>query len=108
MRNGDDQWFDIIRWTLAALINGEELGVSSNNVDVLSQSKNPDIQNLLILGSQQEIGMGQDWSYRILKQVGNYDEIFSRNLGEQSALKIKRGLNALWNQGGILYAPPFR
>ena len=110
VRQGDDQWFNIVKWTLNAMINAEELGVSSKNVDAKKSDKNPAVARLVSgTGDMgKKLGLDNDWAYRILKQVGNYAEIFERNVGAGSPLKISRGLNALWNQGGILYAPPIR
>ncbi len=111
VRHGDDRWFEIVKWTLFALINAEEQGVTSANALKLSrESKTPGIRRLL--GADGEIGkkLGLDdkWAFRAIRQVGNYDEIFERNLGGKSSLKIDRGVNALWTRGGILYAPPIR
>lgn len=110
VRQGDNQWSKIVKWTLFALINAEEMKMSSQNIDSLQNSK--DINILRLLGKEgnlgEEIGLNKDWIYQVIKQVGNYDEIFQRNLGRDSPLQIERGINALWNQGGILYAPPFR
>jgi general L-amino acid transport system substrate-binding protein len=111
VRQGDDEWFNIAQWTLFAMINAEELGVTSKNVESMKKgSKNPEIQRLL--GVIDDIGkalnLSNDWAYNIIKQVGNYGEIFDRNVGVDSQLKIERGLNQLWNKGGILYAPPIR
>jgi general L-amino acid transport system substrate-binding protein len=110
VRQGDDQWFDVMRWTGFALINAEELGVTSKNVDDMMKSDNPNIRRLLGVEGDQGKGLGlsNDWAYKIIKQVGNYGEIFDRNVGEGSPLKIKRGLNALWTKGGLQYAPPIR
>ena len=111
VRQGDEEWFDVVRWTLYAQLNAEELGVSSANVEELVKStKNPDIARLL--GAEGEYGkdlkLNKDWAVQIVKQVGNYGEIFERNVGASSQLKIERGLNALWNKGGLQYAPPVR
>lgn len=111
VRQGDEEWFDVVRWTLYAQLNAEELGVSSANVEELAKStKNPDIARLL--GAEGEYGkdlkLNKDWAVQIVKQVGNYGEIFERNVGAGSQLKIERGLNALWNKGGLQYAPPVR
>lgn len=111
IRQGDDQWFNIVRWTLFALINAEELGVRSTNVDDLkAKSKNAAVRSLLGLEGTTGVDMGLDaeWAARIIKSVGNYGEIFDRNLGPDTPLQISRGLNALWNAGGLLYAPPMR
>lgn len=110
VRQGDDQWFNIVKWSLFAMLNAEELGVTSANVDEMKSSENPNIKRLLGVEGPQGKGMdiADDWSYQIIKQVGNYGEAFDRNVGKDSALKIDRGINALWNQGGFQYAPPMR
>ncbi len=107
VRQGDDKWFNIVKWTLFAMINAEELGVSSSNIKKMKSSKNPAIQRL-ITGQGDKLGLSDDWSYNIISQVGNYGEIFDRNVGAGSPLKIERGLNQLWSKGGIMYAPPIR
>ena len=110
VRHGDDQWFDIVKWAHFAMLNAEELGVTKANVDDMAKSDNPDIKRLL--GTEGKFGEGlgltNDWAVRIIKQVGNYGEIFEKNVGQGSPLKIARGLNALWNKGGLQYAPPVR
>lgn len=110
VRQGDDAWFNIVRWTLFAMINAEENGVSTANVDEMKKSTNPKVLRLLGMEGLKGKGLGlnDDWAYQVIKQVGNYGEVFERNVGRESPLKIDRGLNALWNKGGILYAPPFR
>ncbi len=110
VRQGDDGWFNIVRWTIFAMIDAEELGVRSGNVDKMLDSPNPAIRRLLGLEGIRGVGLGlsDDWARRIIRQVGNYGEVFARNLGSRSSLKMQRGLNALWNSGGIQYAPPFR
>ncbi len=110
VRQGDDEWFNVVRWTFFAMLNAEEMGVTSKNVDEMKKSTNPGIRRLLGLEGDkgQSLHIPDDWSYQIVKQVGNYGEIFERNVGMDSPLKIKRGLNALWNKGGIQYAPPMR
>ena len=110
VRQGDDQWFNIVKWSLFTMVNGEELGVTSANIKASLNSKDPNVRRLLGLEGPKGNGLGldDDWSRRILEQVGNYEEVFERNVGSGSPLKISRGLNALWNDGGILYAPPFR
>ena len=92
------------------MINAEELGVTSKNVDDMKKSDNPNIKRMLGTEGDQgkALGLSNDWAYNIIKQLGNYGEMFDRNVGEGSPLKIKRGLNALWNKGGIQYAPPIR
>ncbi len=107
VRQGDDKWFNIVKWTLFAMVNAEELGVSSSNIKKMKDSKDPAIQRLMT-GQGEKLGLADDWSYNIISQVGNYGEIFERNVGAGSPLKIQRGLNALWNKGGIMYAPPIR
>jgi general L-amino acid transport system substrate-binding protein len=108
VRQDDMQWYNIVKWTLFALVNAEELGVSSQNVDEMLKSNKPVIQRLLGVNSDtgQPMGLSSDWGYRIIKQVGNYKEIFDRNVGKDSPLEIDRGLNSLWNKGGIMFAPP--
>ena len=110
VRQGDDEWFNLVRWSLFAQINAEELGVTSANVDEKAKSTDPNVQRLL--GGEgvkgEFLGVGDKWAYNIIKQVGNYGEMFERNVGQGSPLKIERGLNALWNKGGIQYAPPIR
>lgn len=111
VRQGDEEWFDIVRWTLFAMVNAEELGVTSANVEATAKdTKNPDVARLL--GTEGEFGkdlkLPKDWAVQIVKQVGNYGESFDRNVGAGSELKIERGLNALWNKGGLQYAPPVR
>jgi general L-amino acid transport system substrate-binding protein len=110
VRQGDDQWFNIVKWSMYALLNAEEMGVTSANADEMKTSDNPNIKRLL--GTEGEgganLGLNADWAYQIVKQVGNYGEMFERNVGEGSPLKIGRGLNALWSNGGIQYAPPIR
>ncbi|MBM3570520.1 MAG: amino acid ABC transporter substrate-binding protein [Alphaproteobacteria bacterium] len=110
VRHGDDQWFDIVRWTVYALIEAEELGVTSRNVDEMLKSTNPSVQRLLGQTGNHGKHMGLDdkWAYNIVKQVGNYGEIFERNLGKGSKLQLERGLNALWSKGGLMYAIPIR
>jgi general L-amino acid transport system substrate-binding protein len=92
------------------LINAEELGVTSKNVDEKLKSKNPGVQRLLgvTAGMGTALGLDDKWAYNIIKQVGNYGEIFERNVGPNTKLGLQRGLNALWTQGGLMYAAPFR
>ena len=108
MRQGDDRWFEIVRWTLIAMIDAEEMGVDQANVDTVIKGDNPRIRRLLGVEGNfaQGLGLTAGWAYRIIKFVGNYDDVFERNLGSGSPLKIKRGLNGLWTHGGLLYAPP--
>ncbi len=110
VRQGDDGWFNIVRWTFFAMVNAEDMGVTSKNIDEMKKSDNPGIRRLLGLEGikGKSLGLSDDWAYQIIKQVGNYGEVFERNVGMDSPLKIKRGLNALWSKGGIQYAPPIR
>jgi general L-amino acid transport system substrate-binding protein len=110
VRHGDDQWFDIVKWTHFAMVNAEELGVTKANVDDMMKSDNPDIKRLLGTEGKhgEALGLTNDWAYRVLKHIGNYGESFERNIGQGSPLKIARGLNGLWNKGGLQYAPPIR
>jgi general L-amino acid transport system substrate-binding protein len=110
VRHGDDQWLDIVKWTVFALVAAEELGVSSKNLNEMLKSANPEVKRLL--GTEGALGQGlgltNDWVVRMVRQVGNYGEIYDRNVGAGSRLNIERGLNKLWNSGGIMYAPPIR
>ena len=110
VRHGDDQWFDIVKWTHNVMLNAEELGVSSKNVDEAMKSNQPEIRRLLGVEGNfgEQLGLTKDWVVRIVKQVGNYGEVFERNVGTGSKLGISRGLNRLWTKGGIQYAPPVR
>ncbi|KGE77902.1 amino acid ABC transporter substrate-binding protein [Halomonas salina] len=111
VRQGDDQWLDIVQWSVFAMINAEELGVTSDNVDEMQQNP-PNPQVARLLGGDgnygEQMGLENDWAYDIIAQVGNYGEVFAATVGEESPLAIGRGINALWNEGGILYAPPIR
>jgi len=110
VRQGDAQWRDIVVWSIYAMMSAEEHGVTSSNVDDMRGSGDPEIEN--ILGAKAELGpkLGLDkaWAYRIIKTVGNYGEVYDRNFGEGSALKLARGLNAMYTDGGMMYAPPFK
>ena len=110
VRHGDDQWFDIVKWTLYAMVGAEELGVNQKNVDEMAKSDKPELKRAMgtdgNLGEQ--LGLTKDWIIRIVKAVGNYGESFERNVGAGSKLGIARGLNQLWSKGGIQYAPPIR
>jgi general L-amino acid transport system substrate-binding protein len=111
VRENDDQWADIVRWSLYIMINAEELGISSGNVDhVREVSRTPAIRRMLGLEGDigSGLGLGRNWAYNIIRHVGNYAESFDRNVGKNSPLNMKRGLNANWRNGGILYAPPVR
>jgi general L-amino acid transport system substrate-binding protein len=110
VRQGDDQWFTVVKWTLFAMMNAEELGITSKNVDEMTNSTNPDIKRFV--GTEgnygEQLGLTKDWAVRIIKLVGNYGEVFEANVGQGSPLKIDRGLNKMWNKGGVQYAPPIR
>ena len=110
VRHGDNQFADIVRWTLFAQIEAEEYGITSKNVDEMMKSDNPTIKRILGVtpGMGKALGVDEKWVYNIIKQVGNYGEMFERNVGMGSPLKIARGQNALWTQGGLQYAPPIR
>jgi len=109
-RHGDDQWSDIITWVLNATITAEELGVTSQNVDQMKSSSNKEVLRMLgVEGSQgQEFGLSNDWAYQIIKQIGNYGEIFERHIGLNTPVGLPRGVNELWTKGGLMYSPPFR
>ncbi|MBN8980472.1 MAG: amino acid ABC transporter substrate-binding protein [Rhizobiales bacterium] len=110
VRQRDDDWLLIVKWTIYAMINAEELGVTSKNIDEALKSKKPDVMRLV--GTEgaygEELGLSKDWAARIIRHVGNYGEVYDRNVGDGSPLKIPRGLNQLWNNGGLQYAPPIR
>jgi len=110
VRHGDSQWADIVRWSLNTMIIAEELGVHSANVDEMKSSDNPEIKRMLGMEANfgEQLGLSQDFAYNIIKNVGNYAQSYNANVGPDTPLKLDRGLNALWNNGGILYAPPFR
>jgi len=110
VRHGDNQWGDLVRWTLNTMIIAEELGVTSQNVEEMKGSDNPEIRRLLgVEGDMgQQLGLSADWAANIIKSVGNYSESFERNVGVNTPLGLERGLNALWKDGGILYSPPMR
>jgi general L-amino acid transport system substrate-binding protein len=108
LRRGDDRFFDIVRWTIFALIDAEELGVTAANVDAMAVSADPAIASLLAPLPEELPGLAPRWSRDALKSGGNYGEIYARNLGAESRARLARGLNALWRDGGLLYAPPLR
>lgn len=116
VRQGDDAWFNVVKWTYYALLNAEELGITQANVDQMKTSTNPEVQRILgvqnsdgsAAGFGTGIGLDEAWVVQILKGVGNYGEIFERNVGANTPLKIARGKNALWRDGGLQYAPPIR
>lgn len=110
VRHGDDEWFAIVKWTIFAMIGAEEKGISSENVDTMTKSDDPEVKRMLGVapGMGKALHLDEKWAYTIIKQVGNYGEIFERNVGKASPLKLDRGLNNLWTQGGLMYAMPFR
>jgi len=110
VQQGDDKWFNIVRWTMFATLEAEELGVSSSNVDQMMKSENPSIKRLLGTSGKagENLGLKSDWVYQIVKNVGNYGESFDEHVGKNSPLNINRGLNNLWNNGGLMYSMPIR
>jgi general L-amino acid transport system substrate-binding protein len=110
VRQGDDRFFDLLRWTVFALIAAEELGVNSRNVEQLLASDDPDVQRLLgvLPGNGAALGLRERWAFDVIKSLGNYGEIFDRNVGRSSPIGLDRGVNALWTAGGLMYAPPLR
>jgi general L-amino acid transport system substrate-binding protein len=110
VRQGDTQWFNIVKWTHYAMLNAEELGVSSKTVDEALKSQKPDVKRLLGSdgGYGEKLGLTNDWVVRLVRRVGNYGEVYDRNVGVKTALGIPRGINQLWTAGGIQYAPPIR
>jgi general L-amino acid transport system substrate-binding protein len=110
VRQGDDVWLNLVRWTHYAMLEAEELGVSSQNVDEMLGSDNPAIKRLLGVEGDfgTSLGLDKDWAYRILKLVGNYAEVFDKTIGPTTPIALERGINALWNDGGIQYSPPIR
>jgi len=110
VRHGDDQFRDIVDFAVLAMINAEEMGITSKNVDEMMKSKDPMVQRFLgvIEGNGASLGLDEKWAYNIVKQVGNYGEVFERNVGVNTTLGIERGLNALWTNGGLMYSPPFK
>ncbi|MEB3211733.1 MAG: amino acid ABC transporter substrate-binding protein [Leptolyngbyaceae bacterium] len=108
--NNDSTWFDVVKWVTYATIEAEELGIDSSNVDSLLESENPNIRRFLGVEGElgEGLGLSNDFAYRVIKAVGNYGEIYERNLGKDSQFGLDRGLNASWKDGGILYSPPFR
>lgn len=110
VRHGDNQWKDIVNYSVLAMINAEEFGITSKNVDEMLKSKDPKIQRFLGIsqGNGAALGLDENFAYNIIKQVGNYGEVFERNVGVNTSLGIERGLNALWTNGGLMYSPPFK
>ncbi|HEX9489489.1 MAG TPA: amino acid ABC transporter substrate-binding protein [Stellaceae bacterium] len=110
VRHGDDEWFDIVKWTIYAMIGAEEKGIASSSVDDALKSEDPDVKRMLGVtpGLGKALHIDEKWAYNVIKQVGNYGEVFERNVGSKTPLKLERGLNGLWSQGGLMYAMPFR
>lgn len=110
VRHGDDQWYDVVNFSVMAMIEAEYLGISSKNVDEMLNSKDPIIQRFLGVspGNGKALGLDEKWAYNIVKMVGNYAEVFERNVGVNTPLRLERGLNALWTNGGLMYTPPFK
>jgi general L-amino acid transport system substrate-binding protein len=110
VRRGDDEWFAIVKWVVYALLEAEEYGITQANVDQMKSSTDPVVMR--ILGTSEDtgklLGLDKEWAYRAIKAVGNYGEVFERNVGPKSALKLPRGANNQWNKGGLMYAPPVR
>jgi general L-amino acid transport system substrate-binding protein len=110
VRHGDDKWYDIVNFSVLALIEAEYLGITSKNVDDMLKSQDPQVQRFLGVspGNGKALGLDEKWAYNIVKMVGNYGEVFERNVGVNTALKLERGLNAQWTDGGLMYSPPFK
>jgi general L-amino acid transport system substrate-binding protein len=110
VRHGDDEWFDIVRWSMFAMLDAEEKGIDSTNVDAMLTSDDPEIKRMLGVtpGMGKALHLDEKWLYNIVKQVGNYGQSFERNVGRDSPLKLERGLNALWTKGGLMYGMPVR
>ena len=110
VRHGDDQWFDIVNFATMAMIEAEYLGITSQNVDEMLKSEDPKVQRFLGVspGNGKALGLDEKWAYNIVKMVGNYGEVFERNVGVNTPLKLERGLNAQWTDGGLMYTPPFK
>lgn len=110
VRHGDDQWFDIVKWTLFAMQESEEMGINSGNADAMKSSDNPGIKRMM--GTEGDVGknlgLSSDWAYNIIKQVGNYGESFEAHVGPNTPLQLPRGVNNLWNNGGLMYPMPVR
>ena len=110
VRHGDDQWLDVVKWTLYVMLQAEEFGIDSKNVDSMKNSDNPGIKRLL--GTEGDmggnLGLDKEWAYRIVKQVGNYGQSFEAHVGPNTPLELPRGINALWNKGGLMYPMPVR
>ncbi|MDJ0930588.1 hypothetical protein [Breoghania sp.] len=110
VRQGDTQWRDIVDWAIYAMIGAEEKGITSKNVDEMLKSSDPEVQKMLGVGTDlgSKLGLDAKWAYRIIKQVGNYGEVYDRNFGMGPPLKLPRGLDALYTDSGLMYTPPFK
>ncbi len=110
VRQGDEAWFNVVRWALFAMIEAEEYGITSKNVNDMLKSTDPNVQRILGVtpGMGKNLGVGDQWAFNIVSQVGNYGEVFERNLGKDSPMKLERGLNATWRNGGLMYGWPIR
>ncbi len=110
VRDGDEPWANVVRWVLNALIEGEELGLTASNIDAARNSADPAIRRFIGLepGLGHGLGLDPNWAYRVIKATGNYGELYDRTIGMRSPLKLERGLNRLWNQGGLMWSPPFQ
>jgi general L-amino acid transport system substrate-binding protein len=110
VRQGDDAWFNVVRWTLFAMIEAEEFGITSKNAQEMLKSSDPNVQRILgtTPGMGKNLGLSNEWAFSIISQVGNYGETFERNVGADSPLKLERGLNATWRDGGLMYGWPIR
>ncbi|HWL81317.1 MAG TPA: amino acid ABC transporter substrate-binding protein [Roseomonas sp.] len=110
VRHGDEEWRDIVAWTLTAMIEAEELGINRQNVEAMRASSDPNVQRMLGVtpGFGKALGLPEDWAFQVIRQVGNYGEVFDRTLGKDSPIGLERGLNELWTRGGLMYALPLR
>ena len=110
VRQGDDAWFNVVRWTLFAMIEAEEYGITSKNAQEMLKSSDPNVQRILGVtpGMGKNLGLSNEWAFSVVSQVGNYGETFERNVGAESPLKLERGLNATWRNGGLMYGWPIR
>jgi general L-amino acid transport system substrate-binding protein len=110
VRADDVPFFNVLRWTVFAMIAAEELGITTANLDGMLKSENLEVRRLLGVapGNGRALGLNEKWAYNVIKGVGNYAEAFERNLGQRTPIRLKRGLNALWTAGGLLFAPPLR
>ena len=110
VRMGDDQFFEILRWTIFAMIAAEEFGITSNNIDSQLENKTLEIRQLLgvMPGNGAALGLNENWAYEVIKDIGNYGEMFDRNVGSDSAIKLERGMNKSWDEGGLMFAPRLR